>query len=309
MPSAKSYPMKLTQLRYFVVLAEELSFTRAAERLHISQPPLSQQIAQLEENIGVKLFNRTSRRVELTEPGELFLREVRITLDRLRNAASRARAVDRGVAGRIEVGLSGSHFLGPLPKVMANYALTHPDVAIMLNELKPADQIPALLERRIDVSISRVPLNDNVLRSLPLWPDPPVVALTRNHRLTTSKSLKIADLKHEKLVVLRRETSVFAQLIYERCSQAGFVPNIVQMVEEVPAQVHLVAAGLGVAIVPLSVCLHNQGIESCPLDEPGISTDVFAVLRRDTKKRVLDAFLDIAATLGEPKSTHPIPQD
>lgn len=294
--------MTLVQLRYFVVLAEELNFTRAAERLHISQPPLSQQIALLEERIGFKLFNRTSRRVELTEPGELFLQEVRITLDRLRNAVSKAKTVSLGVAGRIDIGLSSSHFLGPLPLVMAKYSKAHPNVTVILNELKPESQVQALLDRRTDVNISRVPINDRVLHSVPLWPDPTVIAIPKEHPLAQQEALQIADLKDVELVVLRRNSSLFAQKVFELCAVAGFTPNIIQIVEEVPAQIQLVVAGLGVAIAPLSVCRKLSEVVTRPLNEPSINSDVYAVMRRDTKKRVLDNFLELASVLGSSES-------
>lgn len=289
--------MNFRQLRYFVVLAEELSFTRAAHRLHISQPPLSQQIAQLEEELGVKLFTRSSRRVELTEPGRIFLHDTRSTLDRLKNATIRVRAIDQGLAGRIEVGLSGSHFLGPLPRLIYKYSRTHPNVLVTLNEMRPADQIEALLERRIDVSISRAPVDDRLMCSLPLWEDPAVVALPLGHRLAQREVLKLDDLKKERFVVLRRDGSPFAKHIFERCAEAGFMPNIAQTVEEIPAQLYLVAAGLGIAIVPQSTQARIPGVASCKLNETIMKTDVYGVMRRDNQKKALDAFIEEAQQL------------
>jgi LysR family transcriptional regulator, benzoate and cis,cis-muconate-responsive activator of ben and cat genes len=289
--------LKLRQLRYFTVLAEELSFTRAAARLHISQPPLSQQIALLEEELGVKLFTRSSRRVELTEPGLLFLHDTRATLNRLKEATVRVRSVDQGLEGRIEVGLSSSHFLGPLPRLIFKYARTHPDVAVILNEMRPIDQVEALLERRIDVSISRAAIDDRLLCSVPLWQDPTTVALPMGHRLAERPQLTIANLKNEKFVVLRRETSPFAKHVYDRCAEAGFIPKIAQTVEEIPAQLYLVAAGLGIAIVPKSAQTRFANIAACELIEPLIKTDVYAVMRRDNQKRALDAFLKEAQHL------------
>lgn len=284
--------MNLRQLHYFIILAQELSFTRAAQRLHISQPPLSRQIAELEASLNVKLFNRSSRRVELTEPGEVFLRDVQMTFERLQRATLRAQAIEQGLEGRIDVGLSSSHFMGPLPGLIAAYAKAYPGVIIALNEMEPAEQVHALMERRVDVNISRIPVNDSLLRSVPLWRDPVVVALPCGHALARHESLRFSNLKDEKLVVLRPETSLFAQMVYERFIALGMLSNVVQTIAEVPAQVSLVAAGLGVAVVPLSVCTRFTEVQWCHLDESGVQMDVFAVMRHDTNKRALGAFVE-----------------
>ncbi len=130
--------MELRHLRYFVALAEELSFTRAAQRLHVSQPPLSLQIAQLEQELGAQLFVRTSRRVELTLAGQAYLVDARAVLERLDTARQRVAAIGQGQAGRIEVGLSGSHFLGPFPAALARYRQSHPVVDVVLHEMQPS---------------------------------------------------------------------------------------------------------------------------------------------------------------------------
>lgn len=285
--------MNIRQLRYFVVLAQELSFTRAAERLHISQPPLSRQIAQLEATLGVQLFRRSSRRVELTESGEAFLFDVQHIFENLRQATQRAQAIDQGLEGRIDIGLSGSHFMGRLPRLMAQYRQAYPNVVLTLNEMVPAQQVHALMERRIDVNISRIPVHDNIVHSVSLWSDPVVVAMPQGHPLAAQNKLKVSDLRNEKLILLRQNTSVFAQTVHQHCLAAGLLKNIVQTVSEVPAQVYLVAADIGVAIVPLSVCTRFDEVSWAYLDEPDIRTDVYAVMRRETSKRALDTFINV----------------
>ncbi len=286
--------MNLRQLQYFVVLAQELNFTRAAERLHISQPPLSRQIAQLEDTLRLKLFTRNSRRVALTESGAVFLVEAQLILERLQNATARARAVDEGLQGAIELGLSSSHFMGPLPALIARYGQAYPEVKLHLNEIRPVEQQHALMERRIDLSISRLPVNDSLLRSVSLWSDPTVVAWPRGWRdCAPDAKLRIRDIAQEKLILLRPESSGFAQLVYERCRAFGAGRNIVQMVSEVPAQVHLVAAGVGVAVAPRSVCQRLPEVEWRFLDEFDIRTDVYGVMRTDTHKRAIDTFIQL----------------
>ncbi len=284
--------MELRQLRYFVALAEELNFTRAAERLHISQPPLSTQIAQLESELGVKLFQRNSRKVSLTDAGAVFLHDIRLIQGRLREATERVKHVHAGLAGRIEIGLSGSHFLGPLPKFINTLSGTHPDIDVVLNEMAPNDQLEALREQRIDISISRQSVDDDLLCSRLLWPDPLLVALPPGHSLARREKLTLTELAHERFIMLRRETSHFADQVFMACAARGFQPNVVHSVAEVPAQLSLVMAGLGIALVPTSTRgLKPEALAFCTLDEPDIQAHVHAILRKNHKKAAIDTFL------------------
>jgi DNA-binding transcriptional LysR family regulator len=277
--------MELRHLRYFLALAEELSFTRAAERLHVSQPPLSLQIRQLEREVGARLFARTSRHVELTPAGEAFLIDARAILERVEASISRAAAIESGLAGRIEIGLSGSHFFGPLPALIAGYSRAHADVSIFLQELKPAIQLEALRERRIDLSISRTPVNDTVLKSNWLWADPIVAAVPRGHRLARRKRLTLGDLRDEPFVMLRLDTSAYAQHIRDCCVQAGFAPRVVHHVSEV-------AAGMGVALIPQSLThIYAHAIAFIPLASNEPHSDVYAVQRSEDSANVTNAFV------------------
>ncbi len=278
--------MELRQLRYFTALAEELNFTRAAERLHISQPPLSAQIAQLETELGVKLFERNSRKVSLTDAGSAFLRDVRVIQARLKEATQRVKDIHSGLAGRIEIGVSGSHFLGPLPQCISDLAKAYPDIDVVLNDMAPNDQIEALREQRIDISISRQVVEDELLCSEALWPDPLWVALPRQHALAHETGmLTLAALANEHFIMLRRDTSRFAQHIYNACIQKGFTPYVVHAVSEVPAQLSLVGAGLGVAIVPGSTRRYQANtLVFRPLEDIGIHTQVHAVMRKHPRK-------------------------
>lgn len=281
--------LELRQLRYFVAVAEELNFTRAAEQLHISQPPLSAQIARLEAELEVKLFERTSRKVSLTDAGAVFLHDVHIILGRLGEATERVRHVHAGVAGRIEIGLSGSHFLGPLPRHIRAMEATHPDIQVVLNELAPNEQIDALREGRIDLSVSRQSVDDELLCSRMLWPDPLLVALPAEHPLLAHDSLTLKQLAKERFIMLRRETSKFADQVFMACATYGFQPDVVHSVAEVPAQLSLVGAGLGIALIPTTTRYYQpDGLEFRPLDEPGLVAHVHAIMRKDRRKTVVD---------------------
>lgn len=292
--------MELRHLRYFVALAEELSFTRAARRLHVSQPPLSLQIAQLEQELGVRLFQRTSRRVELTLAGRAYLAEARAVLERVVQAGVRARAIGHGDAGHIDIGLSGSHFLGPLPGLIATHAKSHPDVSVALHEMPPALQLQALRDRRIDLSVSRTPVNDTVLSSTLLWKDPVVVALPAGHALARRRQLGLADLRTEAFIMLRTDSSAHAQYIHDACVQAGFSPRVAQWVLELPAVLSLVAAGLGVALVPASLAeLYPERVRRVRLGREAPRADVYAVQRSAEAPPVVQAFLRLATRAAE----------
>lgn len=293
--------MELRHLRYFVALAQELSFTRAAERLHVSQPPLSQQIRALEEELGTQLFARTSRRVEMTAAGEVFLGHAKAILERVEQASSHARAIGAGTSGHLEIGLSGSLLLGSLPRLIASYRRAFPDVAVVLHEMTPAAQLAALRERRIDLSFSRTAVQDDVFASELAWPDPVVVALPRGHRLVRRRSLELADLRDEAFVMLRIDSSGFARYLHACCVDAGFAPRASQQVVESQAIPSLVAAGLGVALVPASVRrVHRRGVEYRAFTRNAPRADVYLVQRKDNASPVVRAFIDKAKEILAP---------
>lgn len=300
--------MELRQLRYFAVLAEELNFTRAADRLHISQPPLSAQIAQLEQELGVQLLHRNSRRVGLTDAGAAFLQETRLLLQRLDEAQRHVRQVHEGLAGRVEIGVSGSHFLGPLPQRLGLLARAHPDIVVAIRELSPSRQLEALRESRIDLSISRQQVDDEMLCSRLLWPDPVVVALPAAHRLAPGHelahplapgrehALPLASLADEPFIMLEHDSSSFAARVYQACAAQGFTPRVTHTVVEVPTQLSLVQAGLGIALVPASTSAYRQdGLAFCSLEAMGLQADVYAVTRLDSRNAALATIQEFLA--------------
>lgn len=270
--------MELRQLRYFTVLASELSFTRAAARLHMSQPPLSYQIANLETELGARLFERTSRSVVLTEAGKALLPHAQAVLQRLEQARGDVRRTAQGLEGSVRVGLSGAHFLGPFPQFIHEYRQQRPGVDVVLHEMTPADHVQALREGALDLSISRGEAPG--LAATLLWRDELVAAMPLAHRLARRRRLRLAELRAEDFVFLRLDSSAFAQRVFEGCVAAGFVPRIVQQVVELPAVLNLVAAGLGVALVPDSLArLRRDAVATCgigsELSAQGVSGDVY----------------------------------
>jgi DNA-binding transcriptional LysR family regulator len=286
--------MELRHLRYFVAVAEELHFGRAAERLAIAQPPLSQQIQALERELGVALFTRHP--VRLTPAGEAFQQEAVATLRRAERAAEAARAAARGELGTIRVGFVSSAVYGALPAAVRRFRELHPGVVLALTELTTAFQLQGLHAGDLDVGIFRVDLPslaETDLVAEPIAREPYVLALPADHPLAARARVPLAAVAKEPFVTFpyRSNPSLHGQI--ERfCLGAGFVPRVVQEATLMQTIVALVAAGIGVALVPASLQrLQLAGVTYRPLAEPDVQTELVAVRRRDGNVPGLAAFL------------------
>jgi DNA-binding transcriptional LysR family regulator len=292
--------MELRHLRYFVSVAEELGFTAASHRLRVAQPSLSQQIRDLEREVGAALFARTSRRVELTAAGADFLQQARAILAQAAQAAEQARAIGNGQLGSVDIGLTGSVLLGPLGPLVAAFGARLPRVTVRLHEMSPREQEAALHARRTDVSFLRRPAEDSGLVDELAWPEAVAVALPEGHALAAHSSIALSTLRHESFVFLRLEDSRFAQYLRECCVEAGFLPRISQQVVEAYSLTSLVAAGLGVALVPEGVqALSRPGVIYRPLSEPTPRADVRMIYRPD-RSPAAEEFLQLARELLRP---------
>jgi DNA-binding transcriptional LysR family regulator len=295
--------MELRHLRYFVAVAEELHFHRAAERLHISQPPLSQQIRALEAELGVALFERNRRRVELTPAGKSFLADTRAILEATERAADRARRVAAGELGSLSVGFVGSATFSPvLLAILRDFRSRFPDVGLSIRELQTAEQLAALIAGRIDVGVIRGPLAaaelDPGLELVVIQREQLVVALPEAHPLAGSARLRAADLRGETFVILRRHESpgLFASL-NSVMGTAGGVPEDVLEVAEIQTILALVGSGFGVSLVPASVGdAERVGVAFRPLADPSPTTELALAWRGATSSPVRDAFLGVAVT-------------
>jgi DNA-binding transcriptional LysR family regulator len=247
--------MELRQLHYFIAVAKELHFGRAAERLGMTQPPLSQQIRLLEEQLGVRLFHRTNRRVALTEAGVAFQQDIEHLLGELEQAVSHARHVHQGHSGILRLGLTVSApFVEVFARTVLNFRQSHPHVQLSLYEHSSQAQIEALRERRLDIGMLR-PLNlPHELAAIELLREPLVMAMPITHPVAQTpqdEPVRLARFAHDGFVAFPRSTGVaLERQINELCRQAGFERRIEQEASETSTQTALVAAGLGVAIMP-----------------------------------------------------------
>jgi len=287
--------MELRHLRYFVTVAEELHFGRAAERLFIAQPPLSQQIQQLEREIGVRLFERTSRRVQLTPAGEVFLRDARKVLLDVEDAVQAARRAACGETGWLGIGFAASATYDLMPDVLHDFRERFPAIELSLSELNAAEQAAALHNRSIHVGFARPAIEDGEFAVGAILREPFVVALPEAHPLASRDELSLPELAGQPFVSFPElPRPSYAEAVRLACESAGFTPRVVQEVREMQTAISLVVAGIGIALLPASVeNLHRTGLVLRPLREPAPRTELAIVSRRDDPSPVLENFLAI----------------
>lgn len=291
-----SAPFELRHLRYFVAVAEELHFGRAAQRLGIAQPPLSQQIQRLEQAVEARLLERTRRRVELTPAGELFLADARRILADVESSAAAARRVAQGQTGTLTVAFAASVMFLDLPGIIRRFREAFPGVHLDLRELPTGHQLIALRTGEIDVGFLREPPPDPALRTETIMREAFQVAVSRRHRLASRRRVTVADLAHEDFVLFPPDVApgLHAQVL-ALCADAGFTPRVRQISRELYTTVSLVEADMGVTIIPASVRQMGwKGVRYFAIDGPLAETRVDAAWRTDNNAPLIRSFLDIA---------------
>lgn len=290
--------MELRHLRYFIAVAEELHFGRAAERLGISQPPLSQQIQALEEEIGARLFERTNRRVELTDAGRLFLDESRQVLAQVEKAVLLARRAHLGELGELKIGFTSSApFTSTIPSSIHAFRKAYPDVHLDLQEMSSRQVLKALLEESLQVGVIRPLALPDAVHWVELFREPLVAVLRADHPLAAGSEdgLAIAALAEEPFVFFPRSygTGLYDQVI-ALTRQAGFSPRIAQEASEAMTIIGLVSAGLGVSILPASFRRTRvDGVVYRTLSDPEATTAVWLVRRQNEGSPLALSFIDL----------------
>ncbi|WP_288251557.1 LysR substrate-binding domain-containing protein [uncultured Hydrogenophaga sp.] len=245
--------MDIKQLRYFVMVAEELSFSKAAARLHMSQPPLSQQIKALEEEMGVELFARNRREVKLTESGHVFLRESRVLLDQFRTAVNMAINASRENVGTLRLGVATSGLFSVLPTLLSLIRSEYPNVDVQLSDMQSEAQIQALSQGMLDLGIVHVSPQKLGLARHPVHSENLSLVLPASHRLAASRVVPLAEVADEPVVALSRThaPTVFDAAI-ACCAEAGFSPLIKHTARSPFTIFQMVRMGFGIALVPRS---------------------------------------------------------
>jgi DNA-binding transcriptional LysR family regulator len=292
--------MELRHLRYFLAVAEEQHFGRAAERLHMAQPPLSHQIRQLEAELGLRLFDRTTRRVALTAAGAAYLDRVRGILAEVDAAGEQAIRVSAGLEGRLVVGCVGSATYSLLPAFARTVREELPGVDLSFRgEMLVPAQVTALLDRDIDLALLRPPVDEPLVRMRPLRRDKLIVALPEQHPLAARKRLRVADLRGVDLVVHAPARSVMHGAVVELCRRAGFEPRVRHEVSETSTLVTFVAAGLGAAVVPEPVSqLGVPGVTYRPLSARDATVELAVGVRADDESAALARAVELLTALA-----------
>ncbi|MEJ8278143.1 LysR family transcriptional regulator [Pseudonocardia spirodelae] len=296
--------VELRHLRYFVAVAEELHFGRAAQRLAMAQPPLSTQIRRLEAELGTDLLRRTTRRVELTEAGRAYLHRARAVLDAVAAAEAEARRIGSGLQGSLVVGCVGSATYTLLPRFARTLRDRLPSVAVAFRgEMLVPDQVEALAEGRMDIGLLRPPPAEPWLDLCPLRRDPLVVLAPAGHPFTARRRVTVQDLRTAELVAHAgaRGSSMHA-LVVGMCAEAGFDAPIAHEVVETSTMVTFVAAGLGVAVVPEpAAALALPGVVALPFLGPGdepVSIELTAATRAADRSPLVDRALAVLRELA-----------
>jgi len=292
--------IELRHLRYFVAVAEELHFGRAAARLHMSQPPLSQQIRSLESELGLSLLRRTNRRVELTEAGQVFLEGARKTLETANQVVRETRNVHDGETAELILGFIDSSIYGYMPALLREFRQQHPSVRVIIRALTSAEQVEKLERGEIQVGILRPLRVSSRLVVEELGREQLVVALPKGHRLAAHKELQVADLKDEPLVFFRRD---FAPAVYDQFiglfHREGQTPNIVQEAGEQHTMIGLVAAGLGYSITAEGMSKWGtEGVVYRPLAHASAWVPMSIAWRRADRSEPVRWFVETARAYG-----------
>lgn len=296
--------MEIRQLKYFVAVAEELNFNRAAERLHITQPALSRQIQQLEESIPAVLLERTSKRVALTEAGMAFYTRTLSILSQLQEASTESQRVAQGHAGQLIVGIFGSSILDLIPRVLLKFGHAYPQVDISIHPMDKDRQIQALRERRLTIGFNRlVPPEPDITQEVIRY-EPLMLALHASHPLAEKACINLAEVLEEPFILYPRgvREGLMVQ-VRKLFGEYGTTPRVVQEVTDVTTSIALVAAGLGLCIVPqASMNLHLPDVRyrqlKC-LSESKI--ELTCLYRRGDQSAVLRNFLEILQGFREEK--------
>lgn len=291
----------LRQYRQFVAVAEEMNFRRAAERLHMAQPPLTAAIRRVEAELGVALIERTNRVERLTSAGEVFLLEARRVLAQSERAIEQARRAGEGLAGSLRITFLATAAHEMLPAIVRRFRARHGDVSLELQEATTAQQAAALVDDRADVGLVALPLPEWAsLTTVSLRRAALVAALPQQHPLVSRAKLGLADLAREAWILFPPALGPgLHRRVVAACARAGFVPNVVQQAVQMDTIVSLVAAGLGVSVVPPALAeAGRRGVRFRPLQGRGAPIRYELGIVYAQASPLVDSFVAVALEVG-----------
>ncbi len=293
--------VEIRHLRYFIAVAQESNFSRAAEKLHISQPPLSQQIRQLEEDLGVLLIERGSRPVQLTEAGKFFFEQAQGLVEHFDQFLAQTKKLGSGEEGSLTVAFVSSSTYELIPRILRIFRKRHPGVNLNLIEKNTPQQLEALKNKQINIGIGRPFSEQEEITSDWILDETVVVAVPAEHAFSQKKSISLNSLQEEEMIsfYLFPEPS-FGSFVMETCRKAGFEPRIAQRTGELQTALGLVAAGMGVALLPASVeHTTREGVKYIPLKKPSPTISLVAAYRKDDSSPILKLFLNVVRSVRQ----------
>jgi DNA-binding transcriptional LysR family regulator len=290
--------MELRHLHYFVAVADERNFTRAAQRLGITQPSLSSQIKQLETEMGTPLLRRETRGVELTDAGKLMFEEARVILADVERAKVGVGRRARGETGKINIGSADGTFFHPLiPTIIHEFKKQYPEVVLTLEESNTTLSLARVRAGAIDLAFVRPPFYDiNGLRFEPVVKEPVLMVLPAEHPLGRSKSAPLSALAQERIILFTRTINPpVHDAILAAIARAGFSPHLAQEAPQVASAIPMVAAGLGVTLVPKSMSrIHPDGVAFIPIEGPSLPAEICLAYRRTQRSTLIRNFVTVA---------------
>lgn len=288
--------MKLHHLRYFAVLAEELHFGRAAQRLSMTQPPLSNAIRALEDSIGARLLERDNKQVRLTAAGAALLQEVGPILDRIANASQLAQAVASGLRGRLDIGVTGSMLYRGAPAIVQRFTQTTPGVELTLHEMSSAEQLQCLQREQLHAGFVNARGVGEPLQALALTEDPFVVCLPDAHRLARTRAVALKRLAQEPFVMFSRDVApAYHDNVLALFERAGIQPRTVHAARQWLTVMAMVAQGLGIALAPQSLAQSRfHGVRFVKLSGTGVTSPALFVWNPNHLSPALHALVDAA---------------
>lgn len=295
--------MDLRQLRYFIAVAEDLSFSRAAKRIHVSQPPLSRHVSNLERELGIRLLDRNNHSVRVTAAGRVFLDNARNVLQAVEAAASMARQAAQGEVGSLTLGFGGSAAYAFLPAILRTFRARYPAVKVTLDQLSLIEQIEAIKSRRIDIGFVLLPFEDPSIGFQAMMRDRLVTAVPSDHVLARRAALRLKELEPHDFVGFSRSGRFgYHNHILDLCRRAGFVPRIVKETAPMVSVIGLVASGMGIALVPsMAQRLHISDVRYVPIEDKGAYMRFAFAWNKANITPVVRTFLAVAReTVGRP---------
>ena len=306
--------MELRHLRYVLAIADTLHFGEAARRLGISQPPLSMQVRQLEEELGIKLFDRSRHHVTVTDAGRMFVEEARLILAHAKHASMLASRVNQGEVWKLTLGVAGPADADVFVNILRRFSARHPQIRMAVRNMSTAEQVEAILARRLHAGFVAQPVNDPGLATVTVWRQPIVVALPPGHPMCKRARVPLRSLASESHIMFARELSPpLYDAIVHACARVGFALNVAHEVDNLYTACALVAAGLGVCFVPAGIQdWRSRRIVLRPLapELSNVDSHLALAFLRDANCELLQLFVDVvkevvATTRRKPPTRSP----